>query len=150
MVRASKMKLAGSCQCGAVRYTVTGSIPACYACHCAECKQQSGSAFGLSIPIEWSRMQVTGEVAISQGRTFSGKPKLRCFCPSCGNRLWHRPTADSKWITLKAGTLDCAASIEPRGHLWVSKKQRWIVLDPALPAYDTQPEDVHAWRINLK
>jgi hypothetical protein len=63
--------------------------------------------------------------------------------------MWHRPTANSDWITLKAGTLECAADIAPRGHLWVSKKQSWIILDPTLPAFDTQPDDVQAWRTKL-
>jgi hypothetical protein len=136
----------GSCQCGNIRYTISGPLPAAYACHCGECKQQSGSAFGLSIPVKWSRVTVDGDVATSEGRAFSGKPKLRCFCPKCGNRMWHRSAPDSEWITLKAGTLDCAANIEPRGHLWVSKKQPWVVLDPDVPAFDTQPDDVHRWR----
>lgn len=56
---------------------------------------------------------------------------------------------DSAWITLKVGTLDTASNISPRGHLWVSKKQPWVVLDPSLPAFDTQPDDVHIWRTTL-
>jgi hypothetical protein len=139
----------GGCQCGAIRYTIAGDLPPAYACHCGECKKQSGSAFGLSIPIIWSRFEVEGQVASSKGLTFGGKPKLRCFCPSCGNRMWHRSSEDSAWVTLKAGTLDNAAQISPRGHLWISKKQPWIVIDPALPAYDTQPDDVQAWRMAL-
>ena len=141
--------LTGGCQCGAVGYAVAGPLPPAYACHCNECKKQSGSAFGLSIAIEWQRLTVSGDVKTIQGLTFSGKPKLRCFCPQCGNRLWHRPAQKSDWITLKAGTLDCAATIAPRGHLWVSQKQPWITLDPALPAFDTQPDDVQAWRTSL-
>jgi hypothetical protein len=141
--------LSGGCQCGAMRYTISGPLPPAYACHCSECKRQSGSSFGLSIAIEWARFAVEGEVAVSSGFAFSGKPKLRCFCPKCGNRLWHRPSADSAWITLKAGTLDCAQDIEPRGHLWVSQKQPWIRLEPDIPTFDTQPEDVHTWRTNL-
>ena len=143
------MTSTGSCQCGAVHYTVSGPLPPAYACHCGECKKQSGSAFGLSIAVRWEQVTVTGEVAMSSGLAFSGSPKLRCFCPSCGNRMWHRPSEDSEWITLKAGTLAHGAQITPRGHLWVSKKQPWIVLDPDVPAFDTQPEDVHLWRTNL-
>ena len=80
---------------------------------------------------------------------FSGTRKLACFCPKCGTRMWHRSSEDSAWITLKVGSLDDAAHISPRGHLWVSKMQVWITLDPALPAFDTQPDDVQAWRTSL-
>ena len=140
----------GGCQCGAIRYVISGALPPAYACHCGDCKKQSGSAFGMSIAIEWARVIFSGSVATSEGLTFSGKPKLRCFCPKCGTRMWHRASANSEWITLKAGTLDCADLIEPRGHLWVSKKQPWISLDSNIPAFDTQPEDVQTWRTALK
>jgi hypothetical protein len=31
----------------------------------------------------------------------------------------------------------------------VSKKQPWVILDPNLPAFDTQPDDVQTWRVGL-
>lgn len=141
--------LTGSCQCGAIRYTVSGPLPAAYACHCGECKKQSASAFSLSIAVEWSQVSASGALAMHETIAFSGARKLACFCPQCGTRMWHRPSPDSDWITLKVGTLDDAATISPRGHLWVSQKQPWIILDPALPAFDTQPEDVQTWRTSL-
>lgn len=102
----------------------------------------------MSAPIEFARLKVNGDVASVAAVTFSGKPKTRHFCAKCGTRMWHR-TADNQNVTLKVGTLDDASGISPRGHLWVSKKQPWIVLDPALPAFDTQPDDVQAWREGL-
>ncbi len=103
----------------------------------------------MSVAISWSQLTVTGAVAIHETQGFSGGRKLACFCPKCGTRMWHRSAKDSEWITLKVGTLEDAADIAPRGHLWVAKKQPWIELDPSLPAFDTQPEDVHIWRSTL-
>ncbi len=139
----------GGCQCGSVRYTLTGPLPPAYACHCGECKKQTASAFSLSIPIEWARLAASGVLAVHETRSFRGARKLACFCPACGTRMWHRSAEDSIWITLKSGTLDDASGIVPQGHLWVSKKQSWIALDPAVPAFDTQPDDVQAWRTSL-
>jgi hypothetical protein len=139
----------GSCQCGGVRYAVTGTLPPAYACHCGECKKQSASAFSMSVAVKWSRVSASGVLAVHETIGFSGARKLACFCPTCGTRMWHRPSEDSEWITLKVGTLDDAPNISPRGHLWVSKKQPWIMLDPEVPAFDTQPEDVHRWRTEL-
>ncbi len=139
----------GSCQCGKIHYVVEGPLPPAYCCHCGDCKKQSASAFSMSVALQWSRLSVTGVVAVHETKAYSGAPKIACFCPDCGTRLWHRSNADSDWITLKVGTLDDASAIVPRGHLWVSKKQPWIMLDPALPAYDTQPEDVQKWRTAL-
>ena len=52
-------------------------------------------------------------------------------------------------VTLKVGTLDDGAGIAPRGHLWVSRKQAGVLLDPDVPAFDTQPENLRAWREGL-
>jgi hypothetical protein len=139
----------GSCQCGQVHYSLTGPLPPAYACHCGECKKQSASAFSMSVPVEWARLKVEGKTEDRETMAFSGARKLACFCPKCGTRMWHRGAQDSEWITLKVGTLADAANISPRGHLWVSKKQPWIILDPALPAFDMQPDDVHLWRTSL-
>ena len=139
----------GGCQCRGIRYTISGRLSPAYACHCVECKKQSASAFSMSVALEFARLTVSGEVAIYEAIAFGGARKLACFCPICGTRLWHRGAEESAWITLKVGTLDDAAHISPRGHLWVSKMQPWITLDPALPAFDTQPDDVQAWRTSL-
>ena len=44
----------GGCQCGAVRYEITGPPAAVYACHCTECQRQSGSAFAMAAVIPQS------------------------------------------------------------------------------------------------
>jgi hypothetical protein len=140
----------GGCQCGHVRYSVKAPLPAAYACHCGDCKKQSASAFSMSIPILFERLNIEGEVAVYETCAFSGKRKLACFCNGCGTRLWHCSAEDSAWVTLKVGTLDDAAGISPRGHLWVSKKQSWIAIPQGVPAFETQPADVHAWRTSLE
>jgi len=140
----------GGCQCNAVRYQLRGPLPAAYCCHCGECKKQSASAFSMSIPLLFERLNVVGEVAVYVTRGFGGERKLACFCNQCGTRLWHRLAEDGMWVTLKVGTLDDAAGISPRGHLWVSKMQPWVVVPEDVPAFETQPDDVHAWRTSLE
>lgn len=142
-------RLAGGCQCGAVRYRLQAPLPAAYACHCGECKKQSASAFSMSVAIRFDQVEVEGETAVLETRAFSGARKLAFFCAQCGTRLWHRPSGDSEWATLKVGTLDDASGLSPQGHLWVSKKQPWIVIPEDIPAFETQPEDVHGWRTGL-
>ena len=43
-----KLPQSGGCQCGAIRYEITGPPAAVYACHCTECQKQSGSAFAMA------------------------------------------------------------------------------------------------------
>lgn len=139
----------GSCQCGAIRYQFEGPIPAAYACHCGECKKQSASAFSMSIPMEYDALTVGGETSSFETQAFSGKIKHNYFCGNCGTRLWHSTSNPPQTITLKVGTLDDPTQIAPVGHLWVSKKQPGIELDPASDQHLTQPDDLTAWRAGL-
>lgn len=141
--------LTGGCQCAAVRYAFEGPVPPAYACHCGECKKQSASAFSMSVPILFSQLTVEGEVATFQTTAHSGAAKHNYFCGKCGTRLWHSSSNPPDTITLKAGTLDDQTNVALLGHLWVSKKQPGIELDPATDQQLTQPEDVTMWRESL-
>ncbi len=139
----------GGCQCGAVRYSIGDPLPPAYACHCGECKKQSASAFSMSIPMTYDVLTVTGSPEVFETTAHSGKQKHNYFCGDCGTRLWHSGSNPPMAITLKVGTLDGSADIAPVGHLWVSKKQAGITLDPQTDQHQTQPDDVSAWRNKL-
>jgi hypothetical protein len=51
--------------------------------------------------------------------------------------------------TLKAGTLDDTLAIRVAAHLWTARKQPWVQLDPDVPAFPGQPDDLAAWRRDL-
>lgn len=140
------MTIEGGCQCGHIRYRLSGALPGAYACHCGGCKKQSASAFSMSVAIDFARLEVSGEPAMFETTGYSGALKRCYFCAACGTRLWHRSATSPGAATLKVGTLDEAAGIAPRGHLWVSRKQAGIEIDPAVPAFETQPDDLRRWR----
>src|SRR5260370_41115109 len=43
--------LEGGCSCGAVRFALESALWV-VACHCSICKKRTGSAFGISIPVD--------------------------------------------------------------------------------------------------
>lgn len=138
----SAKKTTGHCQCGAIHYEIEGDLPPAYCCHCGECKKQSASAFSMSIAIPFARLKVKGDPAMFETVGFSGAVKRCYFCPHCGTRMWHRSAANPDNATLKVGTLDKGENIAPTFHLWVSKKQAGVILDPDVPAYETQPGNI--------
>jgi hypothetical protein len=140
----------GGCQCGAVRYALEGPLPHAYACHCVDCQKQSASAFSLSIPVVREALEVSGPLASFAKRSDSGAVTTCWFCPSCGARVFHTSNRSPSAATLKAGTLDDASSVVPAAHLWIRRKQPWVQLDPDLPAYETQPDDLAGWREGLQ
>jgi hypothetical protein len=138
--------LEGGCQCGAVRYRITGPRPPVYVCHCRECQKQSASAFGMSLPVRGGDFRVQGALDSWERGTDLGS-RTRCyFCPECGSRVFHQSSATTDRVTVKGGSLDDTSRLRPAAHIWVSRKQPWVVLDPAVPAHPTQPEDLATWR----
>lgn len=139
----------GGCQCGQVRYTMTPAHSIVYACHCRECQKQSSGAFGLSMPVRMSAIRFDGDMAVYGRPTDSGAVTTCFFCPRCGSRIYHRDSTAGEFISLKAGTLDDTSVLCLVAHLWVRRKQPWIRIDPELPSFDTQPDDLGQWRSNL-
>ena len=141
--------LAGGCQCGAVRYTIKAETVTVYACHCYECQKQSASACALSIPLRLDVFNIAGPLKSYERPTESGTTTSCWFCENCGTRVYHQSARASQSITLKGGTLDDTGNLEPVAHLWTGRKQPWIVLTPGVPAFETQPADLTAWRNSL-
>ncbi len=106
----------GSCQCGAVRYSVNGAPLRVGLCHCSDCRKESGSAF-VTFAI-WPRhaFSHTGEV-----REFNG----RGFCPECGSRLFN---LDEDSVEVRVGSLDMAPTdLEPTYEIWIKRRETWLV-----------------------
>ena len=141
--------LTGGCQCGAVRYALKPVQYKIYACHCLECQKQSAAAFALSMPVKFEDLALEGQTSVYVRSTGSGA-RTRCvFCPECGTRLYHRSDRSPEFVTIKAGTLDETRSIKPVAHLWICRKQPWVMLDDDVPAFRTQPPDLRKWRDEL-
>jgi len=134
------LPLAGGCQCGAVRYRITGWPLTLYCCHCSECQRQSSSAFGMSLRVRRSDVDID-MAAMKYWIRDSGMPtEAHCrFCPSCGTRIMHdRPDVEA--VTIKAGSLDDRSWLRPVGHIWTSSAQPWMPIDDGLLVYTHQPE----------
>jgi hypothetical protein len=82
----------GGCQCGSIRYEISGPPTVVYACHCTECQRQSGAAFAMAAVIPQERFSITkGEPKLFARRTSLVKTMECWFCPDCGTRLYHVP-----------------------------------------------------------
>lgn len=145
--------LEGGCQCGAIRYRVTGAPLTLYACHCTECQKQSASAFGLSLWVERSDLEiVSGEPRHWERLADSGNTTRCAFCPDCGSRLYHEASDDPGIYSLKGGSLDAIAGLTPVGHIWVRSKQPWVDLAclPGDLVFETEPPDFEPFKRRWK
>ncbi len=133
-------ELEGSCQCGTIRYEVTGPHKTIVACHCSDCQRQSGSAFGMTMVVAEANFRLTkGAVKIDAQRSDAGRRKLGAFCPDCGCRIYNQTEWREGTISVKPGTLDDTSWLVPDMHLWTRNKQSWVILPDGVEAFETQP-----------
>ena len=124
----------GGCQCGAVRYRITGAPLTLYACHCTDCQKQSSSAFGMSLWVRQADFQiVAGEPKLWQVTAESGRQKTCAFCADCGSRIYHAFSGDPDVLSLKAGSLDDTSWLRPVGHIWTRSAQPWVTFEGVAP-----------------
>jgi len=101
------------------------------------------------MPVSILTIEIEGALAVYERPADSGSATRCHFCPICGSRIYHRDSTAGKFISLKAGTLDDTSGLTLVAHLWVCRKQPWVPLEPELPAFDTQPDDLGGWRAGL-
>lgn len=117
----------GGCQCGAIRYRVSAAPAGIWACHCNQCRKQSGSAFGLSMSLPLDALEWTaGEPKVWMRKADSGHIVDCLFCGNCGSRLAHRRHEHGGRITLKPGTLDETDWFVPQKHMFTEDALGWV------------------------
>lgn len=147
--------LEGQCQCGDVRYRVTGTPVTVFACHCTECQRQSSSAFGMALWVRNAEVDIVGVEPKHWVRTMPSGGRMECsFCPNCGTRLFHKLLGQSELISIKPGTLDDTSWLKPAGHIWTGSAQHWMTFDPDSLQYEGNPDGyadlMAAWQASNK
>ena len=121
----------GGCLCGAVRYEARGPLADVTACHCGQCRRQSGHYFA-------SVMTTRADVTITEDRGLkwykSSEAARRGFCAECGAILfWESATDDS--YAIGAGSLDAPTGLRLASHIFVDDKSDYYEIDDGLPQF---------------
>lgn len=104
----------GSCLCGAVKYEVHGPLRNVIACHCAQCRKQTGTYMSATAAAD-SDLKIVESRGLKWYRS-SDKAK-RGFCSECGSVLfWKGEGRDYTAIT--AGSLDGPSGLRLEGHIF--------------------------------
>lgn len=129
--------LSGGCQCGAVRFRLTGGPGTSSVCYCRMC-QKASAAPALALvsmgeaALEWTR----GTPAWFQ----SSNAARRGFCENCGTPLAYDAPDGLALAVLAFDNPDAVAPVIAYG---VEAKRFWCDAIPALPERDTM-EDAEA------
>jgi len=119
----------GSCLCGRIIFAVAGDLRAPDACHCAQCRKQSGHFFA-STNVPRAALVITGEESLAWYQS-SAKVR-RGFCSTCGSSLfWDPPEMD--WIAIAMGAFDVPTSTHLERHIFVAEKGDYYEIADNLP-----------------
>jgi hypothetical protein len=121
--------LTGSCLCGSVKFTIDAVPQAPVACHCTQCRKQSGHYFA-SANVAKAALAVTGEDAVAW---YASSAKVRRgFCRHCGSFLfWDPPARD--WISVAMGALEGPTGLALERHIFVADKGDYYTIGDGLP-----------------
>jgi hypothetical protein len=129
----------GGCQCGSVRYVLTTEPIGVGVCQCKECQRQSGSAFGMTMPVKKDTLTVTGLTKQFTRIAESGNEVTGVFCPECGVRIYHALKSLQDLVSLKPGTLDDTNWLRPGTFVWMTSAQGWVTVPDGVKTYERQP-----------
>lgn len=133
---------AGGCQCGHVRYEISGRPKALYVCHCRECQKQSASAFGISLIVASADLHLLqGDLSHWSRPTDSGKVLDCFFCPRCGSRLWHGDKERDATVSVKGGSLDALLDLSEAVHIWTRRKLPGVTVPPGAVQFPGEPPE---------
>ena len=135
----------GGCQCGSIKYELTGPAKMLYICHCTDCQKQSSSAFGMSLRMDADDIAfIQGEDRLKTWETHAedGSIKRCTFCPDCGTRIIHGSDNPDEAVSIKAGSLDDTSWLNPIAHIWLKSAQPWVVIDrDRHSCFEREPDD---------
>jgi len=128
----------GGCQCGAVRFRITGALTDSSICHCRMCQKAFGAYYAPLISARGA------EIAWTRGerkRYASSNFAWRGFCGDCGTPLTYEAPDG---MAIAAGAFDDPACVPPRIQFGVEAKIALVDGLHRLPEEETLADLEHA------
>lgn len=127
----------GGCQCGAVRYEISGDPQHHALCHCGDCRASAGAP-----AVAWMAFAAE-QLRVTQGTltTYAGKHGARRqFCPNCGTGLLYTNAEMLPGIVdVQSATLDSAADETPGAQIQCAERLPWVTGLDAIPQFVRYP-----------
>jgi hypothetical protein len=104
----------GSCLCGAVAFEVRGALRPVIACHCVQCRKQTGTYMSATACAD-AELTFTRRDGLAWYR--SSPEAQRGFCRLCGSALFWKADG-SRTTSISAGAIDGPSGAPLDGHIF--------------------------------
>ncbi|MBB4304037.1 hypothetical protein GGD81_003092 [Rhodobium orientis] len=125
-------KRTGACLCGAVTYEIAGPARQVVACHCSQCRKQSGH-YVSATQVPMDALTIAGAENLTWYA--ASDSARRGFCKTCGSQLFWEP-AGRATMSIFAGTLDAPTGLTTVAHIFVADKGDYYEIGDGPPQYD--------------
>jgi len=122
----------GSCLCGAVTFEVSAPLAPADACHCSQCRKQTGHYFA-STNVTREALTIRGADKIAWYR--SSEKVRRGFCPVCGSVLFWDPL-ERDWTSVAMGAFEAPTGTRLEMHIHVADKGDYYDIADGLPQHE--------------
>lgn len=121
----------GACLCGAVRFATRGPLREVIACHCSQCRRQTGLYYAAT-NVSLDRLTIEGEESVTWYR--ASETARRGFCRVCGSALfWQSNYGD--YMSIMAGAFDKPTGLSIGYHIYCDDKGDFYDIDDGRPCY---------------
>lgn len=135
----NKVKLQGSCLCGAVQFEATGKTTRFYHCHCSRCRKSSGTGHATNLFLEDAQLVFTeGEDVVQRYKIPEAERFTRQFCSKCGSSV-ARFVPELNGIVIPAGSLDNDPPIMPQARIFWDSRASWSCSDDHIQCFAELP-----------
>ena len=121
--------LRATCLCNSVRFEIHETPSEPTACHCTQCRKQTGH-FLASANVQKAAIKFLSAETLSW---FQSSEKVRRgFCAKCGSTLFWEPVFRD-WTSVALGCIEGPSALSLERHIFVSEKGDYYVLADGLP-----------------
>lgn len=115
--------LIGSCNCGSIKYEVSGAVRKVVNCHCTLCRKMNGSVFSTyAIVLENDFKLLTGYLTSHQVSSDASKH----FCGTCGTPIYNTNPKLEGVVILHFGSLDPELELNPDINIYCDSQLSWV------------------------
>ncbi len=123
----------GACLCGAVTFCLSGPLGGTLACHCTQCRRQSGHYFAaVGAPRAAVVIVETDDLVWYR----SSEIARRGFCRRCGSNLFWDPF-EGEVTQVSLGALDAPTGLKLERHVHVASMGDYYQIADGLPQDET-------------
>lgn len=131
--------ISGKCLCGNITFTADTEIKFVANCHCDDCRQATGSAYGTLLFVDEAALKINGTPKTFSHTSDRGTQMDKLFCADCGSQLFSRNSGRPNVLGVRAGTIAEKELVVPDRALFMTRRIPSTPVDPDVTAYDGMP-----------